>query len=108
MSGPPPPVPHAVDQGGALLVGERDGTALLAHDIDEAGQFGGLFAARGKHGQQCGDFDFRHFAGQDLAQHAGGLFAGECGAVFGQRFQQVLEQVHVSIYGNGVVPVRTC
>ncbi len=95
---------HAIDQLGALFVGERDGDALLAHDVDEAGQLRGLLAARGEDSEQRGGLDFRRLAGQDLAQDRGGLFARELCAVFGQRPQKISHQAHISIYQWSEVP----
>ena len=34
--------------------------ALVAHGVDKTGQFGSLFAAGGKHGEQGGRFDIGH------------------------------------------------
>ena len=59
-----------VDEGVALLVCERQRYSICAHDIDEASQLGGLFAAGGKHGEECRDFDVGNVAGQNLTQHA--------------------------------------
>ena len=91
----------AVDEFGALFVGERNGHRLLAHDVDEAGEFRGLLAARGEHGEQGGGFDLGHLAGEDLAEHVGGLLARELCAVFGERLEEGLQRIHISQYGNG-------
>ena len=79
---------------------------MLAHDVDEAGQLGRLLAARGQHGEQGGDFDLGHVAGEDLGEHVGGLLAGERGAVFGERLEKVLQRIHISHYGNGTRVTR--
>ncbi len=86
----------AVDKFGALFVGERNGDRLLAHDVDEAGEFRGLFAARGEDGEQGGGFDLGRLAGEDLAEHVAGLLARELCAVFGERFEKGLEGIHGS------------
>ena len=69
---------------------------MLAHDVDEAGEFGGLFAARGEDGQQRGGFDLGGLAGKDLAEHVAGLFARELRTVFGKRLEKGLQRIHIS------------
>ena len=90
----------AVDQFGALFVGERNRDRLLAHDVDEAGEFGGLLAARGKDGEQGGGFNLGRLAGEDLAEHVAGLLTRELCAVFGERLEKGLQRIHISHYGN--------
>ena len=89
----------AIDEFGALLVGERNGDGLLAHDVDEAGEFGRLLAARGEDGEQGGSFDVGDLAGEDLAEHVASLLAGELCAVFGERLEKGLQRIHISQYG---------
>ena len=89
----------AVDQFGALFVGERNGDGLLAHDVDKAGEFWGLFAARGEDGEQGGGFDVSRLAGEDLAQCIAGLLTRELCAVFGEGLEKGLQRIHISQYG---------
>ena len=70
------------------------GTTRCAHHVDKAGEFRRLLAARGHHRKQRGDFDFRNLAGKDLGEDLGGLLAGERGAVFGKRFQEIFDPAH--------------
>ena len=87
-----------VDQFRAFLIFERDGRGALPHHIDEAGQLRNLLPARGQDGDQGGDFNVGHRAGEDLCKHGGRLLAGERGAVFGERLEEFLQQGHIPIW----------
>jgi hypothetical protein len=90
VSGPPPPVP--------LVWIQRNGHGALAHDFDEAGQLRYLLPARGEHRDQGGDFNVGNCAGENLSKHISRLLAGERGAVFGERFEKLLQQGHIPIW----------
>ena len=89
----------AVDQFGAFFVGERDRDRLLAHDVDEASQFGRLLSARRKNGEQGGSLDVGRVAGEDLAEYIARLLARELRTVFGERLEKGLQRIHISQYG---------
>ena len=60
------------------------GTDVLAHDVDEAGEFGRLFAAGCEDGEQGGGFNVGRLAGEDLASTSRACSRVSCGAVFGE------------------------
>src|SRR6185437_728407 len=87
-----------VDEIFALAVGEREGAYAAAHDVDESGELRRLLAARGHHREQSRGFHFRCFAGKDLLEYTGGLFASESGAVLGHELEQFFQRSHISLW----------
>ena len=87
-----------VHQFGSLFGRERQRGGAPAHDLDKAGQLRRLFSARGHHRQERRRLRLGHAAGQNLFQHTAGLLAGQRRAVLGQRFQQLLQRGHISLW----------
>ena len=85
---------NAIDELRSFFFGKGQCHGVPAHDVDEAGQLGSLFAARDHNGEERGDFDFGHASGEDLLEHLGRLGAGESSAVFGERAKQILYERH--------------
>ena len=85
-----------VDELIALVGFEGKRQGALAHDLNEAGQLGGQFAAGGEDGEQGGDLDIRNFAGEDFSEGVGRLFTGKSGAVLGEGFEEFLQRGHIS------------
>ena len=74
---------------------------MTAHDVDEAGKLGRLFAARGHDRDQGGGFDFRHVAGEDLLEDCGRLLTREGRSIFSQRTEEFLYQRHKKSMADG-------
>lgn len=71
-----------VDEGQTVGTGEGKRSGGVAHDVDEASDFGGGFATGGECAEESRDFDLVERAGEDLEHEGAGLFAGEGRAVF--------------------------
>ena len=84
-----------VNELSAFVVVEGDMGGALAHDLNKAGQLGGLFAAGGEDGDEGGDFDLGDLAGEDFSEDVGGLFAGHGRAIFGEGFEEVFDRGHI-------------
>jgi hypothetical protein len=71
-------------------------SGALAHDLNEAGELRGLFATGDEDGDESGDFNLGHLAGEDFSEDMGGLFAGHGRAIFGEGFEEVFDRGHIS------------
>ena len=83
-----------IDELGAFVVVKRHMGGALAHDLNEAGELGGLFAAGGEDSDKSGDLDLGHIASEDFSEDVGGLFAGHGRAIFGESLEEVFDRGH--------------
>ena len=62
-----------VDDGGALVVGEREGRCRSAEGLGEAGDLGGGFAASGHGAEEGGELHLGGFVGENALHQAAGF-----------------------------------
>jgi hypothetical protein len=83
-----------IDELGAFFVVKWHGGRTLAHHLNEAGEFGGLFAAGGEDSDERSNFDLGHFASENFSEDLGGLLAGHSRAIFSEGLEEVFDRGH--------------